>query len=131
MASKGGGVVVFTEEELSEVSGLKLGGDYIEVTCGCTSRRYGDAVGRLRIFESGNLVITCDCTPGCQEGGFSIRSVRPSPYAMWHSCFLAGFCLWCAWCRYTHKILLMLWAVHLGYLVFNPRAGFLTCMLGV
>lgn len=59
---------MFTEEELSEIAGLKLGEDYIEVTCGCTSRRYGDAVGRLQVFLSGDLQITCECTPGCPEG---------------------------------------------------------------
>uniref|UniRef100_A0A1D1YFV8 Protein ULTRAPETALA 1 n=1 Tax=Anthurium amnicola TaxID=1678845 RepID=A0A1D1YFV8_9ARAE len=62
-----GGVAIFTDQELNEISGLKLGEDYIEVTCGCTSRRYGDAVGRLRVFASGELEITCECTPGCQE----------------------------------------------------------------
>ncbi|CAA6656659.1 unnamed protein product [Spirodela intermedia] len=62
------GAVMFTDEELSEIAGLKRGEGYIEVTCGCTSRRYGDAVGRLRVFASGDLEISCDCTPGCQEG---------------------------------------------------------------
>ncbi|KAF6163225.1 hypothetical protein GIB67_025089 [Kingdonia uniflora] len=64
------GVVVslmFSDEELSEISGLKRGGDFIEVTCGCTSHRYGDAVGRLRVFTNGELEISCECTPGCQE----------------------------------------------------------------
>ena len=71
MAAEGqdlGGGAMFTEEELSEIAGLKLGEDYIEVTCGCTSRRYGDAVGRLQVFLSGDLQITCECTPGCPEG---------------------------------------------------------------
>ncbi|KAF5948381.1 hypothetical protein HYC85_014338 [Camellia sinensis] len=61
-------VVVFSEEEVREISGLKRGDDYVEVTCGCTSHRYGDAVGRLRVFVTGDLEITCECTPGCQEG---------------------------------------------------------------
>ncbi|KAJ1379553.1 Developmental regulator, ULTRAPETALA [Sesbania bispinosa] len=39
---------MFSEEELSEVSGVKRVGDYVEVMCGCTSHRYGDAVGRLK-----------------------------------------------------------------------------------
>ncbi|CAL5403604.1 unnamed protein product [Camellia sinensis] len=60
-------VVVFSEEEVREISGLKRGDDYVEVTCGCTSHRYGDAVGRLRVFVTGDLEITCECTPGCQE----------------------------------------------------------------
>lgn len=63
-----GPAAMFSDEELSEVSGLKRGGDYIEVTCGCTSHRYGDAVGRLRVFVNGDLEITCECTPGCDEG---------------------------------------------------------------
>ncbi|KAG1347155.1 putative protein ULTRAPETALA 1 [Cocos nucifera] len=58
---------LFTDEELSEMSGLKRGRDVVEVTCGCTSHRYGDAVGRLRVFASGDLEISCECTPGCQE----------------------------------------------------------------
>lgn len=61
------GVTLFTEEELREISGVKRGDDYVEVLCGCTSHRYGDAVARLRVFSSGELEITCDCTPGCQE----------------------------------------------------------------
>ncbi|KAK1303232.1 Protein ULTRAPETALA 1 [Acorus calamus] len=59
--------VLFSDEELNEISGLKRGADFVEVTCGCTSHRYGDAVGRLRIFGNGDLEITCECTPGCQE----------------------------------------------------------------
>ncbi|MBA0863894.1 hypothetical protein Goshw_027098 [Gossypium schwendimanii] len=61
------GSMLFSEEELIEVSGLKKGGDFVEVTCGCTSHRYGDAVGKLRVFSNGNLEITCECTPGCNE----------------------------------------------------------------
>ncbi|RVX08599.1 Protein ULTRAPETALA 1 [Vitis vinifera] len=45
----GGGELMFSDEELREISGVKRGGDYVEVTCGCTSHRYGDAVGRLRV----------------------------------------------------------------------------------
>lgn len=62
------GLTIFSDEELSEMSGIKRSGDHIEVTCGCTSHRYGDAVGRLRVFLNGDLEITCDCTPGCQKG---------------------------------------------------------------
>ncbi|WOL12972.1 hypothetical protein Cni_G21741 [Canna indica] len=58
---------LFADEELSEMSGWKKGADFIEVMCGCTSHRYGDAVGRLRVFASGELEISCECTPGCQE----------------------------------------------------------------
>ncbi|CAK9151371.1 unnamed protein product [Ilex paraguariensis] len=66
--SSNGGVMMFSEEEVREMSGLKRGDDYVEVTCGCTSHRYGDAVGRLRVSVTGDLEITCECTPGCQEG---------------------------------------------------------------
>ena len=71
------GELVFTEEELRQISGLNRRRDYIEVTCGCTSRRYGDAVGRLRVFVNGDLEISCECTPGCQEGVFSLSSLTP------------------------------------------------------
>lgn len=66
------GLALFSSEELSEMSGVKCGGDFVEVTCGCTSHRYGDSVGRLRIFVNGELEITCECTPGCHEGLFFI-----------------------------------------------------------
>lgn len=61
---------MFTDEEVREISGLKRmdGGDCLEVTCGCTSRRYGDAVGRLRVYSNGDLEILCECVPGCLEG---------------------------------------------------------------
>nr|GMD38426.1 protein ULTRAPETALA 1 [Ipomoea batatas] len=58
---------MFSDEEVGDISGVKIGDDYVEVTCGCTSHRYGDAVGRLRVFSTGELEITCECTPGCQE----------------------------------------------------------------
>ncbi|KAK9089417.1 hypothetical protein Scep_028499 [Stephania cephalantha] len=62
-----GGFFMFSDEELREMSGLKRGGDYVEVMCGCTSHRYGDAVGKLRVLANGDLEICCECTPGCQE----------------------------------------------------------------
>ena len=61
-------MLLFSDEELREISGVRRGVDYIEVMCGCTSHRYGDAVGRLRVFLNGDLEITCECTPGCNEG---------------------------------------------------------------
>ena len=58
------GLTMFSDEEVREISGFKRGGDdYVEVTCGCTSHRYGDAVGTLRVFTSGDLEISCECTP--------------------------------------------------------------------
>ncbi|KAJ4913482.1 Protein ULTRAPETALA 1 [Raphanus sativus] len=61
------GSTLFEEEELQEMSGVNVGGGYVEVMCGCTSHRYGDAVARLRVFPNGDLEITCECTPGCDE----------------------------------------------------------------
>ncbi|CAL5394474.1 unnamed protein product [Camellia sinensis] len=58
---------MFSEEEVKEMSGFNRRDDYVEVTCGCTSHRYGDAVGTLRVFITGDLEISCECTPGCQE----------------------------------------------------------------
>ncbi|KAL6314557.1 hypothetical protein AAG906_026896 [Vitis piasezkii] len=39
----------------------------INVTCGYTSRKYGDTTGRLRIFVGGQLEISCECVAGCSE----------------------------------------------------------------
>ncbi|XP_010526518.1 PREDICTED: protein ULTRAPETALA 1-like [Tarenaya hassleriana] len=61
------GSTLFSADELREISGVKIGGDHVEVMCGCTSHRYGDAVGRLKVFSNGDLEITCECTPGCDE----------------------------------------------------------------
>ncbi|CAN7072065.1 unnamed protein product [Brassica oleracea var. botrytis] len=61
------GSTLFEQEELQEMSGVNVGGGYVEVMCGCTSHRYGDAVARLRVFPNGDLEITCECTPGCDE----------------------------------------------------------------
>ncbi|CAL9167785.1 unnamed protein product [Musa hybrid cultivar] len=58
---------LFADEELIGMTELKKGADFVEVMCGCTSHRYGDAVGRLRVFASGDLQISCECTPGCEE----------------------------------------------------------------
>ncbi|CAA7014020.1 unnamed protein product [Microthlaspi erraticum] len=58
---------LFSEEELREISGVIVGDDYVEVMCGCTSHRYGDAIARLRVFSDGDLQITCQCTPACKE----------------------------------------------------------------
>ncbi|KAK1388921.1 Developmental regulator, ULTRAPETALA [Heracleum sosnowskyi] len=61
------GAVMFTDEEVKEMSGFSICEHHVEITCGCTSHQYGDAVGTLRVFPNGDLEITCDCTPGCQE----------------------------------------------------------------
>lgn len=99
--SNGVVTLLFTEEELREISGVKRCDDYVEVMCGCTSHRYGDAVARLRIFSSGELEITCECTPGCTEGSYFFKNFRSNGglrqmhvvrgfYSIVHSVFLAG-----------------------------------------
>jgi hypothetical protein len=95
-------VVIFSDEELREVSGVKRGLDYIEVTCGCTSHRYGDAVGRLRVFQNGDLEITCECTPGCQEGlSLSLSSrLLFLFFGKWVLIFMHVGCVLCV-CVYT------------------------------
>ncbi|GMN65231.1 hypothetical protein TIFTF001_034289 [Ficus carica] len=51
---------MFTDEKLKSFEGLKSGTDYIEVICGCTSKKFGDSVGKLRIFTTGQFLITCN-----------------------------------------------------------------------
>ncbi|KAI3812223.1 hypothetical protein L1987_16930 [Smallanthus sonchifolius] len=72
VVAAGDGSTMFSEEEVRDMGGFKLGaGGHVEVTCGCTSYCYGDAVGTLRVFANGDLEISCDCTPGCQEDKLS------------------------------------------------------------
>lgn len=63
-----GGASMFNEEDIKEINGFRVCEDRVEVTCGCTSHQYGDAVGTLRVFPNGDLEINCECTPGCDEG---------------------------------------------------------------
>ncbi|XP_027342315.1 protein ULTRAPETALA 1-like isoform X1 [Abrus precatorius] len=81
-----GAFAMFSDDELREFSGVKRVGDYVEVTCGCTSRRFGDAVGRLRVFVNGCLEITCDCTPGCEEGLSLSLSIYLNGVFTFHTC---------------------------------------------
>ncbi|CAN8270996.1 unnamed protein product [Cochlearia groenlandica] len=62
---------LFSEEELQDISGLIVADDYVEVMCGCTSQRYGDAIARLKVFSDGVLQINCQCTPACLEDKLS------------------------------------------------------------
>jgi hypothetical protein len=78
-AANGGGAALFSEEELRDVSGVRRCEDFVEVTCGCTSHRYGDAVGRLRVYASGDLEVSCECTPGCREGPCSPLCIISTP----------------------------------------------------
>ncbi|XP_002533710.2 protein ULTRAPETALA 2 isoform X2 [Ricinus communis] len=57
---------LFLEKELKDIDGFKRGTDYVEVTCGCTSRRYGDSMATLRVYASGKFLINCNCIPGCE-----------------------------------------------------------------
>ncbi|KAK9269325.1 hypothetical protein L1049_001096 [Liquidambar formosana] len=68
MVVRGEGATLFTDQELKDISGLRKGPDNVEVTCGCTRRKFGDAVGKLRVFADGRLEIKCECNPSCQEG---------------------------------------------------------------
>ncbi|KAM1057413.1 hypothetical protein ACFX2A_031357 [Malus domestica] len=64
---------MFTDEDIKPVEnlyGLERGPNYIEVVCGCTSKKYGDSVGKLRISSTGQFSITCQClSPSCNEVG--------------------------------------------------------------
>ena len=59
---------MFTEEELKDMEEFKRGSDFIEVKCGCTSKKYGDTVGKLKVFTNGQFLISCNCTPACDAG---------------------------------------------------------------
>ncbi|XVE50380.1 hypothetical protein DITRI_Ditri01bG0158000 [Diplodiscus trichospermus] len=58
---------MFNEQELKEVEGFKRGSNFIEVKCGCTSKKFGDTIGKLRVYTNGKFMISCDCTPTCHE----------------------------------------------------------------
>ncbi|KAJ0715576.1 putative transcription factor ULT family [Helianthus annuus] len=59
---------MYSEEEVRKMYGFKISSDgYAEVTCGCPSYCYDDAVAALRVFANADLEISSDCTPGCQE----------------------------------------------------------------
>ncbi|XP_065869987.1 protein ULTRAPETALA 1-like [Euphorbia lathyris] len=42
---------LFAEEKIKEMIGYNRGSDYVEVKCGCTSKRYGDTTAMLQHFE--------------------------------------------------------------------------------
>ncbi|KAK1583480.1 hypothetical protein Q3G72_024135 [Acer saccharum] len=58
---------MFNEEEINSMQVLKRGRYYIEVRCGCTSQKYGDYIGKLKITTNGRFVIDCECFDGCPE----------------------------------------------------------------
>lgn len=76
------GASMFKEEDVRDINGLRVCEDHVEVTCGCTSHQYGDAVGTLRVFPNGDLYINCECTPGCDEGAIICFSNKFCDYLL-------------------------------------------------
>ncbi|XP_062077949.1 protein ULTRAPETALA 2-like [Humulus lupulus] len=64
---------MLSDENLKDMDGLRRGPDYIEVTCGCTSQRFGDSIGKLKVFASGQFLISCNCSDGCKEGMLTLE----------------------------------------------------------
>ncbi|XP_038691381.1 protein ULTRAPETALA 2-like isoform X2 [Tripterygium wilfordii] len=59
---------MFDDTKLASIDGFnKISSEYIEVNCGCTSKKYGDTMGMLRIFNDGLFVIRCHCIPECKN----------------------------------------------------------------
>ncbi|KAF3325618.1 protein ULTRAPETALA 1 isoform X2 [Carex littledalei] len=58
---------MFQDFEVKDMYGFNNGENFIDVICGCTSYRYGDTVGTLRVYASGVLEIRCECNPTCHE----------------------------------------------------------------
>lgn len=56
------------EEELKKMGGFVKGRDYIEVECGCTSKKFGDSFAKLRVSSSGQFLIFCLCSHACTAG---------------------------------------------------------------
>ena len=76
-------MVMFSEEEVREMSDLKKEKDCVNVMC-----RYGpysDVLGRFRVFLNDDLEISCDCTPDCQEGSFFLPLLYLCPLSTFHS----------------------------------------------
>lgn len=67
---RGASSEMLSDEKLKDIEGLQRGRNYIEVTCGCTSRRLGDSVGKLKVFTSGQFLIACHCSVDCNEGKY-------------------------------------------------------------
>ncbi|KAF9590499.1 hypothetical protein IFM89_035606 [Coptis chinensis] len=66
-----GGHFMFSDEQLRDFDGFKRCEECVEVTCGCTSQCYGDGIRKLSAYPNGELFISCQCTPGCEEGLFT------------------------------------------------------------
>lgn len=57
-------------KQLENIHELVRGPNYVEVICGCTSKKYGDQVGKLKISSTGQFQINCECSAPstCEEG---------------------------------------------------------------
>ncbi|XP_010922025.1 protein ULTRAPETALA 1-like [Elaeis guineensis] len=67
--SRNSAIVLFTDDELKDMNGLTKGINFVEVSCGCTSK-YGDTAGKLKVFRDGDLKIRCECS-SCNESIFT------------------------------------------------------------
>ncbi|XP_022139664.1 protein ULTRAPETALA 1-like [Momordica charantia] len=59
------------EEEVKKMGGFVRGSDFIEVQCGCTSKKFGDSTGKLTVSEAGQFLISCFCSDHCNAGGLT------------------------------------------------------------
>lgn len=59
---------LFEEVKLREMEGFNRGPNFVEIKCGCTSRKYGDTTGTLRVYENGQFLISCQCAAECNKG---------------------------------------------------------------
>ncbi|CAI0439064.1 unnamed protein product [Linum tenue] len=67
---------LFLEPQLRAMDGFRRpAADHIQVNCGCTSKRFGDCVGILKVHSSGQFLITCHCN-ACD----SSRAEQFTPY---------------------------------------------------
>ena len=62
---------MFTEEEIGNFLGvLQVTPQFIEIECGSTNPRYGDTVGKLRVFSDGKVEVDCICRVDCDKGNY-------------------------------------------------------------
>ncbi|KAL8166173.1 LOW QUALITY PROTEIN: hypothetical protein V2J09_007672 [Rumex salicifolius] len=89
-------VVLFPSKELDKFDVLNIGYDFVEVRCGITSRKYGDYVGRIKIFQNGRVLISCECFDGCTADNLSLSEFEkhtkpPKGQAKWKGGFVWAF----------------------------------------
>ncbi|XP_024975585.1 protein ULTRAPETALA 2-like [Cynara cardunculus var. scolymus] len=63
---------------------------YIEIICGCTSTRFGDKLGLLRIADDGSILAICNCNENCNQVftspvEFAKHGSRASSVSNWRS----------------------------------------------